>query len=452
MAQLQSTSVSGSVLISGSTSATGVTQILGSGSTVLYVSGSTGALLSVTDTNSGLLLTVNTGSTLIFGVDSSLNTTVTGSIIVTGSGIFSGSIRVTGSVSSNIVANSTIFSVVTSSIGTDQNDFSPTGWNNTDPNKATTLAISASFSSKISGLAGGSQGRVAVIRNISKDRLIILENNSLSSSAANTFAMRTPVFLIPSESFSFVYDSSISRWIPWGQSLGFNGFFDQYEEFSGAAAATTAQQSGQWAPTFSGTGATVAISTYLQNATEKNVGIVQVTTGTTATGRAHFGFAQNNALITGQGQGVCLSRVALQALSTTANYVIAYAGWQNSVGITSASNAVCWIYDVSGSTAWRGLAISASISSSLLGVSGPIADTNYTWLGVYVNPQWTRSCFFYSVDSINWVIAGEVSGSFPTASSGASIGFGAGLTKASGSTANLMSIDLLAHRYDIVRG
>ena len=439
MAQLQSTYVSGSVFVSGSGSSTGLTQILGSGSNILYVSGTIGTLLSVSDSATGSILSVYTGSTLIFNVDSGLNTTITGSL------------KITGSLYGNVVANSTVFSVVTASIATDQNNFSPTGWNDADPNKATTLAVSASFSSKITGLAGGSQGRVAIIRNISKDRLIILENNSLSSSAANLFSMRTPVFLIPSESFSFVYDSYIGRWIPWGQSLGFNGFFDQYEEFTGAPAATTAQQSGIFSPTFSGTGATVAISTYLQNATEKNMGIIQLTTGTTATGRAHVGLAQNSAIITAQGQGVSLSRIALQAIATSAQYFVAYSGWQNSAGAISASNAVSWYYDISGSANWRGLAISGNISSSN-GVSGPAADTTYIWLGVYVNQQWTRACYFWSNDSVNWVIAGEVSGSFPTASTGGTIGYGTGLYKFNGASANLMSVDLLAHRYDIVRG
>ena len=500
MAQLQSTSVSGSVLISGSTSSTGLAQILGSGSTVLYVSGSTGGLLAVSDSTSGSLLAVYTGSTLIFNVDAGLNTTVSGSLqvsgavvisgstvteltvvgnqvitgslivsgsneqelvvmgetVLSGSTLITGSLIVTGSIRGNISASSTVFGVVIANptggtLANDLNNYAPAGWNDADPNKATTLAISASNSLKLTGLTGGSQGRVAILRNTSKDRLIILENNSLSSSAANTFAMRTPVFLIPSESFSFVYDASISRWIPWGQSLGYLGFFDQYEEFTGAPAATTAQQSSHWAPAFAGTGATVAISTYLQNATERNVGIVQVTTGTTAAGRSHFGFAQNNAMITGFGQGVCLSRVALQAIATAAQYFVAYSGWQNSVGLVSASNAVSWYYDISGSTTWRGIAVSGTISSSL-GVGGPTADTNYVWLGIYVSPQWTRACYFYSIDSVNWVIAGEVSGSFPTASSGTAIGFGTGLTKFNGITGNLMSIDTLAHRYDIVRG
>jgi hypothetical protein len=70
------------VNISGSLNATGSVNIYKSGSTVLSVNGSTGALITVTDTNSGALLTVATGSTNILVVDSSLVTTITGSLNV----------------------------------------------------------------------------------------------------------------------------------------------------------------------------------------------------------------------------------------------------------------------------------------------------------------------------------------------------------------------------------
>ena len=72
----------GSAQITGSLGVTGSVDIYKSGSTVLSVNGSTGALITVTDTNSGPLLTVATGSTNILVVDSSLVTTITGSLNV----------------------------------------------------------------------------------------------------------------------------------------------------------------------------------------------------------------------------------------------------------------------------------------------------------------------------------------------------------------------------------
>jgi len=72
----------GSAQITGSLGVTGSVDIYKSGSTVLSVNGSTGALITVTDSISGPLLTVATGSTNILVVDSSLVTTITGSLNV----------------------------------------------------------------------------------------------------------------------------------------------------------------------------------------------------------------------------------------------------------------------------------------------------------------------------------------------------------------------------------
>jgi hypothetical protein len=74
----------GSAQITGSLSVTGSVNIYKSGSTVLAVSGSTGPLMSITDSISGPLLTVSTGSVNILVVDSSLVTTITGSLNVQG--------------------------------------------------------------------------------------------------------------------------------------------------------------------------------------------------------------------------------------------------------------------------------------------------------------------------------------------------------------------------------
>jgi len=70
------------VNISGSLNTTGSVSVYKSGSTVVTISGSVGPLLSITDNNSGPLLTVSTGSTNILVVDSSLVTTITGSLNV----------------------------------------------------------------------------------------------------------------------------------------------------------------------------------------------------------------------------------------------------------------------------------------------------------------------------------------------------------------------------------
>ena len=428
----------GSAIISGSLTITGSVNVTGSFS----ISGSRSELFRVTDVtgSGGTLATISSGSVTTYNFTTS-------------------SLLISGSVVANVQTNQLIYGIITASVSADQNDFSPTGWNNTDPSKATTLDITGSRSVKITGLAGGTNGRIAIIRNASPDRLIILEDNSVSSAAANRFDFRNPVFLIPNSTIHLMYDSISSKWEPLGSSdgIGFNEYFDQFDDFMGGSPnATTGIQAGVWTSTFSGTGAAPAVSTYLINTTEKPLGIVQMSTGTTATGRGNIG-AADASIIPQLGQAICLSRVAVQtSLSTTTDAYHIYSGWHNATAASSASNAVAWQYHT-GSAAgtrgasgpnWTAVAISAStyISSS----TGPIVDTNYIWLGTYVSPLWDRATYFYSTDSTTWNIATEISSSLPVSAS--TLGFGVHIGKMVGTTARLNSVDLIGHRYDIIRG
>jgi hypothetical protein len=406
------------------------------------ISGSRSELFRVTDVtgSSGTIATISSGSVTVYNFTTS-------------------SLLVTGSVVANIQTNQFILGVVTASVTADQNDFSPTGWNNTDPSKATTLDITGSRSIKITGLAGGTNGRIAILRNASPDRLIILEDQSASSTAANRFDLKFSAFLLPNSIIQLMYDGISSRWEPLGSSDGisFSGFFDQYDDFIGGSPnTTTGIQAGVWTATFSGTGAVPAVSTYLVNTTERPLGAVQISTGTTATGRGNVG-ATEASIIPQQGQAICLSRIAPQTnLSTGAEAYHIYSGWHDSTSAPSASNAIAWQYH-SGSVAgsrgfsgpnWTAVAISASTYTS--SSTGPLVDTNYIWLGTYVNSTWDRATYFYSTDSVTWVIATEISGTLPR--SGSTLGFGAHIGKMIGTTARLHSVDFLAHRYDITRG
>jgi len=428
----------GSAIISGSLTVTGSVNVTGSFS----ISGSRSELFRVTDVtgSGGTLATISSGSIITYNFTTS-------------------SLLISGSVVANVQTNQLIFGVVTASVSVDQNDFSPTGWNNTDPSKATTLDISGSRSVKITGLAGGTNGRIAILRNSSPDRLIILEDNSVSSATANRFDFRNPVFLIPNSTIHLMYDSISSKWEPLGSSdgIGLNEYFDQFDDFMGGSPnTTTGIQAGVWTATFSGTGVTPAASTYLIDTTEKPLGIVQMSTGTTATGRGNIG-AADASIIPQQGQAICLSRVAVQTnLSTTTDAYHIYSGWHNATGASSASNAVAWQYHT-GSAAgtrgasgpnWTAVAISASTYTS--SSTGPTVDTNYIWLGTYVSPTWNRATYFYSTDSITWTVATEISSSLPVSAS--TLGFGVHIGKMVGTTARLNSVDLIGHRYDIIRG
>lgn len=393
------------------------------GSTILEISGSNNnPILAISDItgSSNNILTISTGSTTYASMDSG------------------------GTFTSSIATNALYYGILSASISTDQNDYSPAGWDSSNPNKKTVISISGSTSVKITGLTGGIDGRIAVFQNDSSDFIVILEDQSASSQAANRFDFRNPIFLVPNGTITLIYDGHSQRWEPIGSSggIGFGSFFDDYEEFLGDI--------GRWGTVASGTGAATAISTYLQNTTERPIGIWRGQTGSTATGRANIGSTQASSIFPGYGQAICLARIAVETASSAAQRTHTYVGWHNGVGQVSASNGIFWKYSDQYSTSWLGSAHSSSFTA-YTAISGAAADTNYIWLGIHNNSTWTRSTFFYSTDSITWTIAGVVSGS-NMPSSASSTGFGVSINKITGSSAAGVSVDILAHRYDLTRG
>jgi hypothetical protein len=420
--------------------------VQGSGSALLIVTGSRGRLLTVSDSLSDrkTLATISSGSSNVF-------TFTTSSLIVT------------GSVIANIETDAMLYGrIVVTPTGT-QNNYSPTGWNDADPNKAVTINITGTNSLKITGLAGGVAGRLAVLKNSSTDKLIILEDESASSTAANRFDFRNPIFLLPNGSVTLLYDGVDSRWQPIASSggIGFGAFFDNYDDFIGGANTfgTTAAEVGRYVGIASGGGAGGAVSNYLINSTEKPLGVYRITPGTTTTGRALLGAGPTtgggtfteavlNNVVPANGQAVFLCRIAVETLSTSGDEFQIFAGFQDAVS-TNVTDGVYWQYIRTASTAWQG-ATANNGTRTATGAAGPTVDTNYIWLGIYINPTWARATYFYSTDSVTWVMAGEITTNLPT--SARNTGVGILMNKSAGTNVRNCSIDLMAVRYDISRG
>lgn len=420
--------------------------VQGSGSALLIITGSRGPLLTVSDalSNRTTLATISSGSTNVFTFTTS-------------------SLLVTGSVTANIETDALHYGRIVVTPNTNQNNYAPTGWNDADPSKATTINLNVGASIKITGLVGGVAGRLAVLKNSSTDRLIILEDESASSTAANRFDFRNPIFLLPNGSITLLYDGIDSRWQPIASSggIGFGAFFDNYDDFIGVAATfgTTATEIGRYVGIGSGGGASGAVSNYLINSTEKPFGVYRITPGTTTTGRALLGAGPTaggavfteavlNSVVPASGQAVFLCRIAVEALSTGTDEFQIFAGFQDAVS-TNVTDGVYWQYIRTASTAWQG-ATANNGTRTATGAAGPTVDTNYIWLGIYINPTWTRATYFYSTDSVTWVIAGEITTNLPT--SARNTGVGITMNKSVGTNVRNCSIDLLAVRYDITRG
>lgn len=91
-------------------------------------------------------------------------------------------------------------------ITANQNDYSPTGMS-----AASTLRLSSDAARAITGLAGGTTGRIIVIHNVGSYG-ITLSDESGSSSAANRFAMTTDLTLMADQSVTLQYDATSQRW------------------------------------------------------------------------------------------------------------------------------------------------------------------------------------------------------------------------------------------------
>ena len=90
-----------------------------------------------------------------------------------------------------------------------QNDYDPANLAT-----ASVLRLDLNQTWKVTGLAGGADGRILVLYNISAgiDADLILVAESASSTAANRFAFGNDKIIEPGSSMTLIYDSTASRW------------------------------------------------------------------------------------------------------------------------------------------------------------------------------------------------------------------------------------------------
>lgn len=91
-------------------------------------------------------------------------------------------------------------------ITSNQNDYSPSGLSG-----ASVLRLNTDAARSITGLAGGSKGRLLIVHNVGSYD-ITLSDESGSSTAANRFALAGDVLIQPDRSVILQYDSTTSRW------------------------------------------------------------------------------------------------------------------------------------------------------------------------------------------------------------------------------------------------
>lgn len=330
--------------------------------------------------------------------------------------------------------------VLTVAPSTDQNDYNPTGLG-----FANRLNVNGSASLKLTGLAGGYDGRIIEIHNGASDYLLWLEHENTASAAANRFKLPKafPAFLMPEDSISLKYSGADSRWevIAWanqGQAMGLMEFSD----FLG---------SGSWLTlTVSGSGASGQVSTYLVNTTEKPVGSFQIDTGTTTTGRATVGFSSTDGFPPTIGAALSVVRLAVEATVTGAETFQCISGFADCAGGTFVDG-VAWNNRWNGSAAEWSQDRLANSTATRSATGSPTPDNNYIWLVVFVNPGWTRADFIYSTNSVSFTKADSPTTGLP--GSTRNTGWvAASIIKSAGTTQRNVSVDLAGYRVDAVRG
>lgn len=93
------------------------------------------------------------------------------------------------------------------------NNYDPEGLSN-----ASVLRLRASTAVNLTGLAGGSDGKILYVYNIGSSA-ITFKDESGSSTAANRFALAADVVLSGDESIMLQYDASSSRWRLYSKSV-----------------------------------------------------------------------------------------------------------------------------------------------------------------------------------------------------------------------------------------
>lgn len=91
-------------------------------------------------------------------------------------------------------------------ITANQNDYAPTGLST-----ASVLRLNTDASRNITGLTGGSDGRVILIHNIGTADIVLTDEDA-ASTAANRFALAANVTLAGDQSAMIQYDATTSRW------------------------------------------------------------------------------------------------------------------------------------------------------------------------------------------------------------------------------------------------
>jgi hypothetical protein len=312
-----------------------------------------------------------------------------------------------------------------------QNNYNPSSWAST----VGVLRINSNEFHFLSGLTATSDGHTVRIFNTGTFP-IGLYNQNTDSTAANRFAFDDhDVIVLPYNSVELYYDGTAQRWsLAAGWTL--NSDSPYVSKYWNEAFTTNGDSHGTTANLWPSVGGS-ATATAAGGITGSRVGIVELATGTGASGRATFYPSANTSMAYDDGTGKSYMEFRAEfrspaALSDATNEYFIHAGFIDSVISDSADGAFLKYTHGLNSGQWQFL--TADTSSRTTGNSTVAMAVN-TWycLRVAMYPNGTAE--FY----IDGVSLGRNTANLP--SNGRDFSFGIVLRKNAGTTSRSMLLD-----------
>jgi hypothetical protein len=339
-----------------------------------------------------------------------------------------------------------------------EDNYAPTGWPGTSDIVKVIRINSTNTDSMmcLGGLASPTAGRIVTIYNSSTaNNLIIIENLSTSSTAANRFRMTAnlPYFLLPNRSVTFLYDGTYWTQFSASNSGGFDFFDDCTGGGSGYVTTSTVGMSGVHA---SGTSAGVRSGNF---GVSDGFGEYGLQTGTSTTGFASVSAQTrraggNNAFGAYSGTYdvpyITVSKIALSALATVAQDYRAHFGMNGTSSLPANAPTIgyLWSYEGTANSAWTARTQNTGGTTSTV-TTGLTASAAYVWLGVYKPGGSTirDAVYFYSSNGIIYQMASKFVGVTGTYGGSPTVVIGS----IAGTTAKELIVDWIGTSFNLAR-
>lgn len=411
--------------------------------------------ITLQDCNRGVIAPCQFGSDYASGMGPINFTGSTTAIIVDGNQqLASDAILLVNDTSTGTNRVSTRSAIITTAPTADVGNLNPSNYTISQGGDTPTISVQPTISLKIGAIANGYSGRRLHLRNDTDParatgKLLVLlhEDAALTSTNRMFFGDRMPRFLLPGMATEFEFiiaqvpgATAVGRWRP-KTGDRWRAAFDRCYDFHNLDLPTSA----------SGTAATVTLGSYLAStAAQSPLGIASLATGTTTTGGCSIGEFTSQ-FRAGRGAALLLARVAIETAVDGTDTYAARVGFHDAAGNTAdVTDGIYWEYNWSGTAAQWQFCSAAGGTRTKNVEAGFAPGTNYGWLGVYLNGDWTTAEPLYSTDGAIWNFGTPITTNLP---SGAGVfGFGAQAVKSAGTTSRNLHVDLLGIVQQITRG